>query len=114
MRADFNNVMEVYTNDGSGGPADLVNTFDCRRVNYDQNVINSAALSSVELYANYVGGILFAGTTTFAGGVVQVDTTDAWVVRFLDDPDTYWTVRWCETWVPRRGGPYRRVHLSAP
>jgi len=112
IRAEFNNEMNVYDNDGNGGPAGFRFTTDCRRVYYDRNQIESPALSAVEAYVNYVGGILSAGSTSFGGGVIQIDTTDAYVIEFADDPGIFWFVRWCERWTPLEGPGYRRAHLQ--
>jgi len=113
MRADFNNTMNVYNNDGSGGPGTLRFSTDARIVFYDRINIESPVLSDVEAYVTYIGGILSAGATTFAGGVIQIDTTTAWVVDFDSDPGVYFFVRWCERIAPLGGVPYRRAHLQA-
>lgn len=113
MKAEFNDAMFIYTNDGSNGPGDFLGDTPARFVAYDQIEINSVSLSAVEAYATYIGGVLSAGTTVFAGGVVQVDTTTSIVVEFASNPGTFYFVRWCETVRPRVGGPYRRVHLQA-
>jgi len=113
MRAEYNNVMNVYSNDGNYGPDTLLFTTDCRIVFYDRISIESTFINQVEAYVTYVGGILSAGSVTFAGGVFTIDTTTAWVVEFSSDPGIFFFVRWCERIAPLVGPPYRRAHLQA-